>query len=78
VAGSVFSCSRQPRAEVYARFFKGMPAHCKDYEKACLLSVLPPGLLSESVLVETFEPGQSVAHYLRNPHPRNGEVCPGY
>ncbi|GAB4817539.1 hypothetical protein N2152v2_004585 [Parachlorella kessleri] len=35
---------------------------------------LVAGLVSEAVLVETFEPGMSVAHYLRTPHPRNGEV----
>lgn len=32
------------------------------------------GFCTEDVLVESYEPGASVAHYLRTPHPRNGEV----
>ena len=37
---------------------------------------LPPsaGYSTESVLVETFEPGRSVAHFIRNPHPWNTQA----
>lgn len=33
-----------------------------------------PGYCTESVLVETFEEGRSVAHFMRRRHPQNTQI----
>ena len=33
-----------------------------------------PGFCTEAVLVETFEPGRSVAHHIRHPHRANTQI----
>jgi hypothetical protein len=33
-----------------------------------------PGYCTEAVLVESYEPGRSVAAFMHNPHPQNTQV----
>lgn len=43
-------------------------------KESIVIPTLVHDLVSESVIVETFEEGKSVAHFIKNPGPRNPEI----
>lgn len=62
------------RSAAYTPIAHKPPANPPEPPFSARHPTMPAGLSTEAVLVETFEPGRSVAEFIRAPHPQNTQV----